>query len=214
MADRAAGAAQDAMDRAKEVLPMDARPIDELIVADHNSLRELYARYEKSPSEMDKLAILNEYIRETALHSVAEEMILYPKLESLTDAHIDVDHLRAEHQKVKEGLYRVDQLMSAKGEGSRSADVKGVVGEVMRELQAHMKTEEQSDLVRLRKEVDDEARKRMGMMFSFAKTHIPTRPHPSAPDTGGFREMMAGLPAAMMDRLRDMNREFAERKVK
>ncbi|KXS15728.1 hypothetical protein M427DRAFT_32149 [Gonapodya prolifera JEL478] len=151
------------------------RGIDELIITDHRSIRELYDRYQKEVDEVKKETIVNEFIREVALHSAAEEMILYPVLDSLlaSESRIDVGNLRGGHQKVKEGLYQVDEMMSSKGKGAKSVE-KALAG-VMK--------------------------------------HVPTRPHPSAPDTGGFKEFMAGLPAAMIDRVKDMGKEFAERRI-
>ncbi|KAJ3341548.1 hypothetical protein HDU93_004708 [Gonapodya sp. JEL0774] len=215
--EKAEDAAAAVHQKAQEtVLVAAPRPIDELVVVDHASIRELYDRYQKEADEMEKQAILNEFIREVALHSAAEEMILYPKLESMaaTDSTINVDELRKGHQNVKEGLWRVDEMLTTQEKGSRIAAVEQTVATVVEDLEAHMKTEEESDLVRVRREMDHGTRMRLGAEFSFAKTHVPTRPHPSAPDTGGLKEMMAGLPAAMLDRIKDMGKDFAERRVK
>ncbi|KAJ3332306.1 hypothetical protein HDU93_009158 [Gonapodya sp. JEL0774] len=246
--EKAQDAAAAVHQKAQEtVLVAASRPIDQLVVVDHASIRELYDRYQKEADEMAKQAILNEcelvtvldrssapqgshsrsftvgsyrslppVIREVALHSAAEEMILYPKLESMTatDSTTNVAKLRKGHQSVKEGLWRVDEMLTTQGKGSRSVAVEQTVATVVEDLEAHMKTEEESDLVRVRREIDHGTRLRLGAEFSFAKTHVPTRPHPSAPDTGGLKEMMAGLPAAMLDRIKDMGKDFAERRVK
>ena len=38
--------------------------------------------------------------------------------------------------------------------------------------------------------------------FLKARTMVPTRPHPSAPQTGGMAQKVAGMPAAAQDKAR------------
>ncbi|KAJ3341549.1 hypothetical protein HDU93_004709 [Gonapodya sp. JEL0774] len=121
---------------------------------------------------------------------------------------VDVNHLHQGHQKIKEGLHRVEKMTSQENKGVKRSPVLEALTAVMKELNGSRS----SDLVKVRKEMDDATKKRLGAEFNFAKTQVPTRPHPTAPDAGGIREIFAGLPAAM-DRLKDMGRDFARGKL-
>ncbi|KAJ3332305.1 hypothetical protein HDU93_009157, partial [Gonapodya sp. JEL0774] len=146
--------------------------IDELVVQDHNSIRELCQRFQKEREESKKQAILNEYIREVTVHSTAEELVLYPNLESMAGSGraVDINHLRQGHQKIKEGLHRVEEMTSQENKGVKRSPVLVVLTAVMKELNDHMHTEEKSDLVKVREEMDDATKKRLGAEFNFAKT--------------------------------------------
>lgn len=191
-----------------DMLSSTQKPIDELIIADHNSFRELYDRFKRNQANyQERQNIANELIREIAIHSISEEVTLYPALEKIAiSGKVLADHLRAEHQIVKEGLYELDK-MSVKDVGYNEK-----LEKVMQELEHHMREEEEEDLRELASKVSEGDLKKLGRKFDGAKKVVPTRPHPSAPVQPSL-EVLAGVLTAPIDKMRDMARSFAHRQV-
>lgn len=106
----------------------------ELIKADHRGILRLHHQLTKEDVDTDmKQRVLNTLIREIAVHSALEEwvfgggkgvrstnnltlktsdthrVVVYPKIETKQDRSI-ADQMRADHQKVKNNLYQVDQI--------------------------------------------------------------------------------------------------------
>lgn len=57
-------------------------------------------------------AIVNEFVREVAQHSIAEELLIYPIIENknlLGEGERIADHLRQDHYEVKELLFNLDK---------------------------------------------------------------------------------------------------------
>ncbi|KAI9142058.1 HHE domain-containing protein [Paraphysoderma sedebokerense] len=191
-----------------QALSTTQKPIDQLIVNDHNSFRDLFSRYRSHTGSLEeRQMIVNEIIREVAIHSVAEEVILYPAFESANlDGNVVADHLRKEHQIVKEDLYKLDSMKV----GDPGYDEH--LQKIMNELEHHMKEEEEQDLRELRARVGEDELIRLGQKFDGTKKIVPTRPHPSAPDRPPL-ETLAGILTAPIDKMRDMARSFADRRV-
>ncbi|KXS15744.1 hypothetical protein M427DRAFT_321235 [Gonapodya prolifera JEL478] len=212
-------------------------PLDELIKRDHNTIRSLNWRYHLAGSVDEKTKVVHSLVRAISLHSTAEELILYPTLDHLSGASLysghgevgaptmtgqpssttseygaDVASLRAGHAKVKKGLVDLENIMEKVDLGSEKGRkvVDDAVAAVMKGLDEHMRIEEASDLVQLKTSLKAEDLEVLGDIFQTARKFSPTRPHPSAPDTGGVLEIAAALPAALMDRLKDLTRNFAD----
>ncbi|KXS15729.1 hypothetical protein M427DRAFT_496990 [Gonapodya prolifera JEL478] len=154
----------------------DMRPIDDLIITDHkwllsSTIRKLCQRFQNECDEDKKREILAKYTRLVSLHTTAEESVLYPKLEILaaSGTPLDVVHLKEGHEKVREGLARAEEMIDVEHKGTRKSSVMEVLTKVMKELDAHMTTEERSDLVKLRSEVDEATRTTLGTEFRIAK---------------------------------------------
>jgi len=203
----------------------DARgtPIDVLIKRDHDSFRDLNSRYHQSHSTEEKRSLLHTFIREVSLHSAAEELVVYPTLEHLSSGNrgerrapgsLDVERLRNQHHAVKESLYELDKVLPKVdlGDLGQKRRVEEVLARAVGVLEEHMKLEESSDVPQLVQSLDKIDLQELGEIFATAKITAPTRPHPSAPDHGGITEIVASLPAAVMDRLKDLGRKFAEKR--
>ncbi|KXS20001.1 hypothetical protein M427DRAFT_52285 [Gonapodya prolifera JEL478] len=188
--------------------------IEQQIVADHMSFRDLYDRYHRSQYNREKRQLLNEFIREVSQHSLAEETVLYPKLLELKPQSKDhVDHERHEHQKIKSFLVEVDYNLSSNQDIIASdketlSVVEKHFEDASQELEHHMKGEERDDLPLLSAQLDIEARLKLGRQFSIAKMIAPTRPHPAAPNEGGMMETIGGMVAAAFDKTKDVGRSF------
>ncbi|KAL7752837.1 hypothetical protein RI367_001840 [Sorochytrium milnesiophthora] len=184
------------------------RPVDELIKIDHRSIFELYDRFLKTEGRVDEQQkIANELIREVAVHSAAEETTVYSAIQkSLSNGKSIADHLRSDHQEVKELLYDLDK------QSVGDADYKPKLEKIIKNLRQHTKIEEEEELVKLRQATSAEEMITLGKKFEGIKAMVPTRPHPSAPDQPTL-EAIVGMMTAPIDKARDMTREFAERKV-
>lgn len=81
------------------------------IYKDHNEVRDLYNRYKGSTDISQKRELLNSLIRELAVHSVSEEINVYPRMESIFPNGKQIaDHSREEHQELKNLLYKIDKM--------------------------------------------------------------------------------------------------------
>jgi hypothetical protein len=76
-------------------------------------------------------------------------------------------------------------------------------------LSAHIRREEEEDLVQLENGLSQTDSAKLSTNFERTKMFVPTRSHPVAPDKPPF-ETVAGLMAAVMDKLADMFRRFPQ----
>ncbi|KAI9007315.1 HHE domain-containing protein [Gaertneriomyces semiglobifer] len=187
------------------------KPVEALITNDHRSFEELYDRFFQHKGNQDEQqAIVNEFIREVAQHSIAEELVVYPKIEKvnlLGSGEQIADHLRADHAQVKDLLYQLDQ-MKVGDEGFEKLFTKTI-----QTLKEHAHEEETKELPALAKQLSEADRIELSKSFLRHKVIAPTHSHPSAPDKPAILELLAGLPIAPIDKLRDQTRRFAERRV-
>ncbi|KAJ3133480.1 hypothetical protein HDU90_005800 [Geranomyces variabilis] len=198
-------------DQAKESFHA-RKPVENLIINDHRSFEELYERYQGTkgtgPAAIEtKQAIVNEFVREVAQHSVAEETVVYSLIDKLVDEKVG-DQLRHDHLKVKEALFKLDKISV----GDRGFDE--LFTKIVSMLKTHAQEEETRQLPALRAKIPNE-KERIDLSAKFlrAKVISPTRPHPNAPDKPAALEVLAGLPVAPIDKLRDQTRSFAERRI-
>lgn len=165
---------------------------------DHREVEELFARIEAlSPGDTQRKKYADQAVIELVRHSVAEEAYLYPAVrkylprgDSMADREIE-DHAAAERiMKQLEGV---------------EADEPGfdrLITELITEVRAHVRDEEDNLFPRLRAAVSEDALMKLGDQVRQAKKTAPTRPHPSAPDTPPANRLLAPG-AGMVDRIRD-----------
>ncbi|KAI8824479.1 uncharacterized protein EV422DRAFT_520247 [Fimicolochytrium jonesii] len=183
------------------------RPIEVLITNDHRSFDELFERYHKTKGDKEaKQAIVNEFIREVAQHSIAEETAVYPLIDEV-EGDKEGDHLRADHAEVKNHLFRLDKMSVG------DAGFDDLFARVVAVLKSHAKEEETKHLPLLAKKMSEKERIDLSSKFLRRKAISPTRSHPNAPDKPASLELLAGLPVAPIDKLRDQTRKFAERRI-
>ncbi|ORZ37826.1 hypothetical protein BCR44DRAFT_1388174 [Catenaria anguillulae PL171] len=183
-----------------------ARGIDHLIQLDHQSFWDLHDRFRNSGADpYAQQAIAIEIIREVSVHSVAEDIVLYTVIEEQEGKEV-ADDMRQDHLKVRDQLAQLD-AMSVSDTGHAV-----LVERIMQELRAHAYEEEHRDLPMLRAKLGDDKMIELGAKFAGAKNLVPTRPHPGAP-IEPTATLVAGVVVAPVDKVRDLGREFAERKV-
>ncbi|TPX54957.1 hypothetical protein PhCBS80983_g05650 [Powellomyces hirtus] len=177
------------------------------VLQDHKEIDAYYQKYKQNAGNYDEQKKwANQLIWEVARHSAAEELVLYPAIEDkLSDGKALADAARAQHQDVKNDLYKLDQMSLKSASDSGAFDTQ--LRKVMDDLTRHIREEEEVDLPKLKAAISSTESTKMAQEFERTKLLVPTRPHPSAPDKPPF-ETVAGLMAAPLDKLRDVFRSF------
>ncbi|XP_002981476.2 uncharacterized hemerythrin-like protein C869.06c [Selaginella moellendorffii] len=179
--------------------------IIERVKKDHEELDDYYKHYKKSLKDGDGEAALkwfNQFVWEICRHSVSEELVLYPMMETMGDRGKKLaDKSREDHHKVKEMLAEMESMSDAK-------EMEPKMDKLMEELREHIKLEESEDLALVEKEVGLGARETAGATFALGKSIAPTRPHTMVPEKPVVVEAALGLLATPMDKLRDMFTSF------
>lgn len=177
------------------------KPIDQQVVEDHTEVRHCYQQF-KDTGEMQ---FYNQLVFELCRHSVAEELILYPLLDSLGNEGKQLaDEARQDHQVLKESLVRLEDL-------SKRAPFENFVQELdntMKVFFCHLEKEEGTDLPMIVDQVSEEDRIDKGRAFSNRKKMAPTHPHPGIPTTPVTLEAAMGMLQAPIDSFRDLFRSF------
>lgn len=177
--------------------------IDE-IKKDHQELIAFYDRYKNAVSTEESNKWFHQFVWELSRHSVAEELVLYPLLESLSQKGKELaDKARKDHHAVKELLYA-----ASKETNVTLFDEKMNV--IMKDLAEHIQNEENEDLVYLSDNVSPKNLSRAGKMFTLKKKIAPTRPHPMIPEKPVALEAALGLLVAPIDKFRDLFSSFPE----
>jgi len=169
----------------------------DLLKHDHRMVEQLFRNYRSAASATQRRGVVEILIRELSKHAALEELTVYPFARRYLPANaVDVDEHLTEHMAVKKLLAALDSLAA---DDSQERDL---VGELQREVEHHVRDEEEHFMPALRRAVDAKALQQLGEQLDRAKKFAPTRPHPHAPDKPPA-ETVAGAVAAVYDRLRD-----------
>ncbi|KAI1104557.1 hypothetical protein F4804DRAFT_306891 [Jackrogersella minutella] len=178
--------------------------ISAVIHQDHRQIESYYDKIVNSKDHDVQLRYQNAFVWELARHGVAEELVVYPSIETgLNDGQNMADKDRAEHQVTKEQLYKFQNLTP----GDR--DFIPTLESLMKDLRIHIKEEEEHDLVKLEEALLPTRSRNLAEQFEMTKSFIPTRSHPGAPNQGPL-ETAAGLITAPIDKIRDMFRAWPD----
>jgi len=175
-----------------------------VIKKDHREIEDYYQRITTSRDPDEQLRYQNLFIWELARHSVGEELIIYPAMESHVEngkAMADMD--REEHQKVKEQLYNFQKL------APDNPEFLPTIQSLFADLREHIEHEESNDLPLLEAGLDPQQSEELAINFQRTKHFVPTRSHPSAPSVPPF-ETVVGLLSAPLDKLLDIFRKFPQ----
>jgi iron-sulfur cluster repair protein YtfE (RIC family) len=160
-------------------------------------VEQLFRDYRAAASQKQRRGVVEITVRELSKHAALEELTVYPLARRyLPDGTVDVDEHLSEHMEVKKTLAALDSLPAA------DDAERGLVEELQREIEHHVREEEQHFMPALRGAMDDAALEELGRQLDKAKKLAPTRPHPRAPDKPPA-EAVVGAVAAVYDRLRD-----------
>src|SRR5258708_5655271 len=177
-----------------------------LLQKDHEAVKKLFTRFESARGA--KKAIADRVIFELSVHAAVEEQLFYPSLRAAAEAA----EIEEADEKVLEALeeHRVAKLLLAELEGMDEDNERfeAKMSVLMESVKPHIK-EEEGPLFRFARRLLPKAqRDLLGAAMQEAKKAAPTRPHPRAPDEPPGN-LIAGPVAAVIDRGRDLMRNFA-----
>lgn len=180
-----------------------------LLKADHKTVETLFRKFEQAGRNARKLKrkLVDQMVRELAIHAVIEELVFYPAVRARAEA-LEDDILEAleEHHVVKWLLKELEKLPPE----AERFDAKVKV--LMENVRTHVLEEERELFPRVRKAFSPSELRDMAEALTLAKRASPTRPHPRAPDTPPGN-LVAGAMSAMLDMGKDALRA-ARRKAK
>ncbi|EFJ48598.1 hypothetical protein VOLCADRAFT_90733 [Volvox carteri f. nagariensis] len=185
-----------------------------MINQDHANFKSMWTEYNGPNMNNEMKQKLGwALIREIAMHSSAEEEVMYPEVswglavcwqirKRLGDEA--ADHLLGHdgHQKMKDLLYEANNMTIEKnGETAYTAKL----DEAMKVLYHHVAEEETQVWPRFESlpGVDADLLSHLGKKFESAKSHAVTRPHPWAPNKPPLN-VIANTMTAPLDGLADM----------
>ncbi|KAI1801744.1 hypothetical protein F4811DRAFT_532961 [Daldinia bambusicola] len=179
-----------------------ADSISAVIRHDHRQIEKYYDRIINASDHDTQRRYQNAFVWELARHAIAEELVVYPSIETgLNNGKEMAEKDRAEHQVTKEALYKFQNMTPA------DRDFIPTLEALMKDLKMHIKEEEEHDLVKLEEALLPSKSKDLAEQFEMTKAYTPTRSHPNTPNRPPY-ETAVGLMTAPLDKLRDMFREW------
>ena len=178
------------------------RDVIEILVHDHREVEEMFQELESlrgASSEEDKQrrkTVAEQVTIELVRHSVAEEVIVYPKVANKVSEE-EVEHAREEHAEAEETLARLEKL------DADAPSFDDELAKLMEEIRHHIEDEEGEMFAHMRQAMDDEELRRLGRQVEAFKKVAPTRPHPNVPNEA-LPRIAAGPAASLIDRMRDL----------
>ena len=177
------------------------RDVIEILEHDHREVEEMFSELESLRGATGEEALsrrkdlAEQVVIELVRHSVAEEVIVYPRVESKVDAE-EVEHAREEHKEAEKTMARLEKL------DPEDPGFDEELAELMKEIRHHIEDEEQGMFAKMRATLDPDELRTLGTAVEAFKKIAPTRPHPSVPNTPLMRA--AAGPISLLDRFRDL----------
>jgi hypothetical protein len=178
------------------------RDVIEVLEHDHREVEQMFAELEslRGASTDETIArrkdLAEQVTIELVRHSVAEEVLVYPKVEKQVSSE-EAEHAREEHAEAEETLQRLEKL------DADDPAFDEELATLMAEIRHHIADEEGKMFAHMRQVIDaDELRKLGGRVEAFKRV-APTRPHPNVPNEP-LPRMAAGPAASLFDRMRDL----------
>ena len=178
------------------------RDVIEVLEHDHREVEQMFAELESlrgAATDEDKARrkdLTDQVTIELVRHSVAEEVLVYPKVEKKVSAE-EAEHARKEHAEAEETLQRLEKL------DADDPAFDDELATLMREIRHHIEDEEGEMFAHMRKAIDADELRRLGRQVQAFKKVAPTHPHPSVPNTP-LPRLAAGPAASLFDRMRDL----------
>lgn len=170
-----------------------------LLRADHERVDGLFTQYEQTGADAreERHRLVERIIKELVIHAEIEEQIFYPAVrEALPGQEGEVLESLEEHHLVEVTLAELDKMDA----GDERFDAK--VRVLIENVRHHVTEEEQEMFPRVEAAIDADLRRRMGQAMEEARGRVPTRPHPSSPDTPPGN-ILAGAASGILDAVRD-----------
>ena len=178
------------------------RDVIEILEHDHREVEEMFQELEQlrgASSDDDKARrkeLAEQVTIELVRHSVAEEVLVYPKVERQIGKE-EVEHARKEHAEAEETLARLEKL------DADDPEFDDALQELMGEIRHHIEDEEDEMFADMREVIDVDELRTLGKEVEAFKKVAPTRPHPNVPNEA-LPRAAAGPAASLLDRFRDL----------
>ncbi|MFB4284581.1 hemerythrin domain-containing protein [Nonomuraea sp. MTCD27] len=171
----------------------------DLLLAQHAMIRDLFDEVEQAPTDQ-RAEAFTQLVRLLAVHETAEEEIVHPYARRTIDGGDGVvdDRLTEENQ-AKQLLSQMDQA------GPDAPDFAANLAMLRTAVEAHARSEERYEFTQLRGHTSQAQRRTMAAGVKAAEAMAPTHPHPGTETA--TKNLLAGTPTAMMDRVRDAIRQ-------
>ena len=178
-----------------------------LLKQDHREVAQLFTRFERAGDGAFRVKqrLVEEMITALSVHAGIEELVFYPALRrEITRLDDDVLEAIEEHHVVKLLLHEL--------EGTAPADERfdAKVTVMMENVRHHVKEEEQTLFPKVRARLGRARLLDIGDELRAAKSRVPTRPHPYAPDEPPGNVIVGGA-AAVIDRARTAGKKVVDR---
>jgi len=184
-----------------------ARDAIAVLKQDHRDVEQLFKRFEKAgaSAHRTKAQLVASMIEALSRHAEIEELVFYPAVRnSLPRLESNVLESLEEHHLAKVALRELEDL-DPKAE---RFDAKvSVMIEVVRH---HVKEEERNLFPKVRDRIGRRELLELGDALRAAKPHVPTRPHPGAPDEPPANALVGGA-VAVIDQARSAGKRAVER---
>ncbi|KAF9262558.1 hypothetical protein L218DRAFT_903474 [Marasmius fiardii PR-910] len=180
------------------------------IKLDHDNVRargQLSSLFKAATTKDEKGILANTLIREMAIHSDAEEITLYNEFKKYGLGET-AEHNKEEHAEVKRLVYEADDA-SLDDPNYDQTMTKAVTNFIK-----HAEEEEASQLPMMTSKLSPEQNDAIAREFIKARGMVPTRPHPSAPQTGGVAQKAVGMKGKFHDKIVEVlgRRKFTDLK--
>jgi hemerythrin-like domain-containing protein len=178
------------------------RDVIEVLEHDHREVEEMFGELEtlRGASADEARARRKELTEQVTIelvrHSVAEEVLVYPRVEDKVSAE-EAEHAREEHAEAEKTMERLEKL------DFNSPEFDDELATLMEEIRHHIEDEEGQMFAHMRQVLDaDELLKLSANVEAFKKV-APTRPHPRVSNQP-LPRLAAGPAASLFDRMRDL----------
>jgi hemerythrin superfamily protein len=175
----------------------DDEDVIDLLLRQHVEIRELFTEMETATGD-HRRDTFRSLVRLLAVHETAEEEVTHPAARSGENGNAIVEARLSEEHDAKELLSELDKV----GPDGAGFDAKLV--RLREAVLDHAEHEEREEFPRLRAMYDPEQLHTMAKAARVAEATAPTRPHPGVETAA--ENLLAGPPAAIMDRARDLIR--------
>ncbi|KIJ38999.1 hypothetical protein M422DRAFT_230846 [Sphaerobolus stellatus SS14] len=167
--------------------------VQQEILIDHRNVRNLWERYQAEKDHDEKMRIANTLVREMAIHGDAEELSYYKFLAEHGKGDV-VQHSKEEHHEIKRLVHDADTTTAG-------PDFDAKIAKAFQAFDTHAREEEESILPEMEKNLTSEEKDREARNFLKAREMAPPRAHPSAPQSGGIPQKLAGMQANLHDKV-------------
>lgn len=176
------------------------RDVIDLILEDHDEVRELFGQIEETAPE-DMEGLFRHIVSELARHEAAEEAVIHPTLEEEAAAGETIaSEVVSEEQQAEKIMAEMEEM------DPKSTEFLERFRQLRDDVLDHAEHEETEEHPRLRDNVSQERLREMAAGWENIKSMAPTHPHPS---TGNepTTQLTVGPIAGIFDRARDVARE-------